>query len=143
MFIPNSPPPPAPAAPPSWTSRTSPASGAAVEPPDFRIYLPDLTKVSTLGLCHMMDALRAGGDGLFQPAGASGYPIIWELNIGAQIVDTILDAITQVENEVEGELLSRPVPTDPNERDVRARVLSDRHLRIHGIDGSHDLVRRL
>lgn len=72
-----------------------------------------------------------------------GCPLIPEGDIGVRTVDDILEALMSIENEVEGELLRRPVPTGSDERDIRARVLADRHLRCHGIDGFHDLVRML
>lgn len=111
--------------------------------PTLHIDLPDLAQVSTLGLCHMMDALRCGGDGLFRPAGGASYPVVPEGDLGFRAVDAILEGFTALEDRVEAELLSRPVPVDPDERDLRARVLTDRHLRCRGMDGFHDLAGRL
>lgn len=111
--------------------------------PALHIDLPDLAQVSTLGLCHMMDALRCGGDGLFRPSGGASVPVVPEGDLGFRAIDQILVGITALEDQVEAALLSRPVPIDLDERDLRARVLTDRHLRCRGMDGFHNLAGRL
>lgn len=117
--------------------------GTLAPVPALHVDLPDLKQVSTVGLCHLMNALRCGGDALFHPPGSSSYPFVSEKDHGMRVVDTLLEEFTRLEECVEEELTSRPVPEDEDEREYRARMLTERYLSCHGIEGFHELAGRL
>ncbi|MFG1276577.1 hypothetical protein [Xanthobacter autotrophicus] len=95
----------------------------------FIFTIPDLRKASTIGLCHLMDALRCGCDGLFSPDRGPSYPQIPGDDVASHAESALIEVVTDLEVAAEKELLSRPIPTEAEEREHRARVLLDLHFR--------------
>lgn len=88
----------------------------------FTLRLPDLRQASTLGLCRFIDQVRASCDGIFDPGPVLHVP---EGDVAAKTGRSISYLMKHIGGSAIIELRKRPEPSDPVEREHRARVLAD------------------